>query len=103
MKPKRGIARKKEKWVKVFQVSKNNNKHLYKQNYQFFLPPSTPRLPEGARTPVARNQLPEFGCSQRSEGSCILGSLPKRFYDTDSRSLIIMCGKNEMGKEDKKR
>lgn len=55
---KRNSNKKKEKWVKVFQVFKNK-KHLYKQlNYQFFLPSSTPRLPEGTKTTVARKQLP---------------------------------------------
>ena len=69
--------------------------------YQVYLPSPTPRLLEGAGTPLyllARNQLPcilglpsESEDQSRTEDSCILGSLPKRSHYTDSRCLITIC------------
>lgn len=104
MKPKRRIARKKRKSSKFLKIITNtfiNNKTI---NF-FCLHPFPGFLKELGRLLVGISflvSLPESRCSQRSEGSCRLGSLPKRFHDiSDSRSLITLCAENEMGKEEK--
>lgn len=97
---KAGLSRKEEDWVKSFSISTTpqNSTPLEKTKNPETLLSYAPEAAGMPLSPLARNQLPcifqpfsESECSQRNEGSYVLGSLPRWFHYTDSSYLITMC------------